>query len=368
MPIHPCLWLAPTTRQGAGRQLRRLNLADNRIVTYAVKRAGVEASAPPAAALSGAEAIAAAAVPHMHEEGPYDGTEPFDMVKPRGGGGVATVANPSHAHARAAPGTQKFRGVYVPDLRGVEAIALAVGGAAALSADMEEVRVQEVHLRTGGAGPAHAEFEEALAVAETRLSRLSALLERGLAGVRHANAEQIELRAGQGAGSAAAATALAAAETGGGLLSGLGGGGGGFCSQLRWLDISRNPIGVAGGVAFGEALRGARRLECFVARSCELSGVLPASVAAGAARRAGPVAPGAAPPSAAGEYDGAASEALAIGAAHASTLASFRELDLRDNVVGARHAYCSDLHRCASLGAPLLLTSSPTFRPAAHDS
>ena len=329
------------------------------MVSYAVKRGADDASGPPPPALSGAAAMAAAASAPAAPEDPYEGTEPFDMVKKRaaargGGGGGGGGAGGKKAAAA--------RGVYVPNLRGIEALALAVGGAAALAADAEEVHREEVHLRTGGAGAAAAEAEEKLAAAEARLAHLAALLAHGLAGVVGANAAQAELRAlGPGTVAALDAAAAEVADGSGGLLSGMGGGGGGFCSQLRWLDLSRNALGVGGGVALGAALRGARRLECLVARSCELSGVLPASAAARSSRKAAGAAvpPGSAPPSAAGEYDGAASEALAAGAMHASEHAALHELDLRDNVV--RFAAAS---RSAATRGAVSRTSFFCLRPS----
>ena len=308
-------------QQGAARHLHELNLSRNLIVTYHITKGGKRVDG-----LRDNDAMSSA--------DPFAGTAPYDMKR-----------QPGDSDGDEQHETEESK--YVPDLRGVEALALAVGGIDVIQAHREAARRATVALSSVAPGSDAAQRAASdLSAAVSKLRRIERTLRHGICAIAkispHAASTQAYVPGTWTPG---------AEDNDGDVLDASCAAG---CA-VRLLDLERNTRGVDGGLVLGASLPGSRHMCALKLRSCELCGVLPLSTpqtseesAEGAdkgktsdkwrRKRSARVTQDSGH---AGKYDGNGVIALCEGADVAAREAAMVEMDLRDNMVNienSRHA------------------------------
>ena len=269
---------------------------------------------------------------------PFAGTAPYDMKKQPGDSDGDDVHEIDESK-------------YVPDLRGVEALALAVGGIDIIQAHRESARRANVALSSVVPGSDAAQrAANDLSTAVSKLRRIEHTLRHGISAIAKKSVHAPSCSVPKQAYVPGTWTPGAENDVCDILDSSRAAG----CS-LRLLDLDRNALGVDGGLVLGASLNGSQRICALTLRACELCGVLPLSTPQtseesaeskdkrdaskkGGRKCSAQVAQGSRH---AGEYDGSGVIALCEGADVAAREASMIEMDIRDNMVNiknCRHA------------------------------
>ena len=266
---------------------------------------------------------------------PFAGTAPYDMKKQPGDSDGDDVHEIDESK-------------YVPDLRGVEALALAVGGIDIIQAHRESARRANVALSSVVPGSDAAQrAANDLSTAVSKLRRIEHTLRHGISAIAkksvHAPSCSVPKQA------YVPGTWTPGAEND--LCDVLDSSRAAGCS-LRLLDLDHNALGVDGGLVLGASLPGSQHICTLTLRACELCGVLPLSTpqtseeseekrdasGKGRRKRSAQVTQDSRH---AGEYDGSGVIALCEGADVAAREGAMVEMDIRDNMVNiknSRHA------------------------------